>query len=344
MFDFSSRAASSLSQLEKREVISLIESQSLFFEEGADFTALVKDADGGLAATASLFGNVIRMVAVSGEHRESGLSAVAISSLIEASRAAGISRLFLYTKPEAAVHFASLGFRNIAETDAVSLLEIGEPGIGAYREYLAENRVSQRDGEKAGAIVVNCNPFTLGHRYLIERALERCALLYVIVVEADLSCFSFADRFAMVKDGVSDLEAAGVVKVIRSGEYAISSATFSTYFLKDRAELPAARQQSKLDINLFIRLFVPALGIEARFFGREPSSSVTAVYNEEMLAALPQAGVEAVEIERETAPGRGFISASRVREMLSSKDTAELGLYLPESTISYLRRELSLEL
>jgi [citrate (pro-3S)-lyase] ligase len=324
-------------------VISLIESQSLIFEEGADFTALVEDADGRLAATASLFGNVVRMVAVSPEHRESGLSAVAISSLIEASRAAGISHLFLYAKPDAAFHFASLGFRNIAETDAVSLLEIGEPGIGAYRRYLAENRVNTSDGEKIGAIVANCNPFTLGHRYLIERALDRCDVLYVIVVEANLSCFSFADRFAMVKDGIADLGASGALKVIGSGEYAVSAATFPTYFLKDRAESQISRQQAKLDINLFIRLFVPALGLDARFFGNEPSSPVTAIYNGVMLGALPEAGIEAIEIERKRTPDGGVISASKARDMLTAGDTAELGLYLPESTISYLRERRFIE-
>ena len=49
-------------------------------------------------------------------------------------------------------------------------------------------------------------------------SLQECALLYVVVVEADLSFFSFADRYAMVKLGTADL---GNVKVLRSGPYTL---------------------------------------------------------------------------------------------------------------------------
>lgn len=334
MFDFSSRVVSSLSESEKREVRALLASQDLDFEEGADRVALVEDADGAVAGTASLFGDVIRMVAVSDEHQEYGLSAVAISALLEVARARGTSHLFVYTKRDMAPRFASLGFRGIAQTEAVSLLETGEPGIGTYRAYLEDNRIEAPEGGTIGAIVVNCNPFTRGHRYLIGRASQECALLYVVVVEADLSFFSFADRYAMVKLGTADL---GNVKMLRSGPYAVSAATFPTYFLKDKGAAAVSEQQARLDVDLFLRLYVRSLLLDVRFVGTERDCPVTAIYNGVMSEVLPGAGVAVREIERLRTDSGEVVSASTVRRMLAAGERERLGAFLPPSTTDYLR-------
>jgi [citrate (pro-3S)-lyase] ligase len=334
MFDFSSRVVTTLSTEERHDVARLLESRGLAFEDGADATVLVEDLSGVLSATASLYGNVIRMVAVNPDHQESGLSAVALSGILETARVSGISHLFVYTKPDMATRFASLGFRNIAETPDVSLLEMGEPGIGMYRRLLAQNLVTPPDGGVNGAVVVNCSPFTLGHKYLIERASKESDFLYVIVVEAELSDFSSENRLEMVRRGVSDI---GNAKVIGSREYAVSAATFPTYFLRDRGSESVARQQARLDIDLFLRLYVPALKIGVRFAGTEPLSRVTGIYNEAMREILPSAGVKFREFERVNAGSGGVISASRVREMLGSGHTDGIGDYVPESTLDYLR-------
>ena len=42
---------------------------------------------------------------------------------------------------------------------------------------------------KFGAVVMNCNPLTLGHRYLIEQALKQCDYLMIFVVQEDKSFF-----------------------------------------------------------------------------------------------------------------------------------------------------------
>jgi [citrate (pro-3S)-lyase] ligase len=343
LFDFGSRVVQALTKSERRGVASLIASQGLVFEDGADHTVLVEDSEGNLAATASLFGNVIRMVAVSPDNQDAGLSAVAISGLIEAARVEGTSHIFVYTKPDMAGRFASLGFRNIAETQSVSLLEIGEPGVSAYREYLTENRADLGDGKKYGSIVINCNPFTIGHRYLIERSLERCDMLYVIAVEANLSAFAFHDRLAMLTAGIADIDEKRI-RILGSGEYAVSAISFPTYFLKDRAVLSVAEEQARVDLELFLRVFVPALGLSARFVGSEPLSGVTSVYNNTMFEVLPPAGVEVAEIERAKTPSGEVISATTVREMLASGKADDIHDYLPHSSIKYLREKLSFKL
>jgi [citrate (pro-3S)-lyase] ligase len=314
---------------EREEVVRLLSRGGLTFEEGADAVVLVEDTDGRVAATASLFAGVIRMAAADPEYRESGLSSMAISALMETARAGGASRLFVYTKPDMAPRFTSMGFSNIAETGAVALLEAGEPGISSYRDYLMEN--SRGGGGVTGAIVANCNPFTLGHRYLIERASSVCRCLYVIIVEEDVSRFSFADRFEMARAGTRGIENA---VLLRSGPYAVSAATFPSYFLKCRAETEIAIEQARLDMDLFLRLYVPALGINARFAGTEPRSAVTKIYNDAMREILPPAGVEFVEIERVKAPDGMPVSASAVREMLDAGDISAMRGYLPRSTIS----------
>jgi [citrate (pro-3S)-lyase] ligase len=338
MFGFKTRIVGALSRCDRDEVAALLASAGLSFDEGADATALVEDMDGRLGATASLFKDVIRMVAVASCHRESGLAAAAISGLMEISRSKGPSRLFLFTKPDTACMFESLGFRLIAGTNEASLLESGEPGITAYRGYLArqgEFSPPQKDGRgaKTGAIVANCNPFTLGHRHLVEHASRSCLRLFVIIVEEDGSRYSFEDRFEMARLGIADIENADL---LHSGPYAVSSATFPTYFLKDKSDAAASRIQARLDLDLFLRVFVPSLGINARFVGTEPNSPVTNLYNEAMREVLPPAGVEVEEVERLASPYGNPVSASVARSLIDMRETAKLPSYLPKSTISYL--------
>ena len=333
MFGYNSVVASLLVDSERKAVASLLASLGLSFDEGADYTVLIEDENGGLAATASLFGNVIRMVAVDPAHQEAGLSAVAISNLMETARSKGIFHLFIYTKPDMAHNFKALGFRAIAETDSVALLETGEPGIEDYRRYLLQSKFDSSIG-KIGSVVVNCNPFTLGHRYLIETASSACDFLYVIVVETDLSVFPFADRLAMVNLGTSDFEN---VKVLKSGEYAVSAATFPTYFLKDKGLTAVAGEQARLDVDLFSRLFVKELNISVRFIGTERNCAVTALYNRAMIELLPKQGVQVCEIERAVTESGAVVSASAVRQKMKSGDLGDMALYLPLSTVNYLR-------
>lgn len=58
-----------------------------------------------------------------------------------------------------------------------------------------------RQYETLGAIVMNCNPFSKGHRYLIEQAGKQVEFLIVFAVEEDLSLFSFEERIRMIRKG-----------------------------------------------------------------------------------------------------------------------------------------------
>ena len=64
--------------------------------------------------------------------------------------------------------------------------------LEAYKKTLREKKLP------IGALVMNCNPFTLGHQYLVEYAASKVAKLYLFVVEEDKSEFPFADRIELV--------------------------------------------------------------------------------------------------------------------------------------------------
>jgi [citrate (pro-3S)-lyase] ligase len=181
-------------------------------------------------------------------------------------------------------------------------------------------------GEKIGAAVMNCNPFTLGHRYLIETAAKECDHVYVFVLSEDQSRFSTHDRMEMVRLGTADL---ANVTVLPTGPYLISNATFPTYFLKDREG--ASQVHCKLDIAIFENYFVPKFGITHRYVGTEPLSPVTAQYNEALKENLKKVTlVEIPRLETGTVP----VSASAVRSALDAGE--DIRKLVPESTYQYV--------
>ena len=178
---------------------------------------------------------------------------------------------------------------------------------------------------------MNCNPFTLGHQYLVEYAASRVVKLYLFVVEEDKSEFPFADRIELVKQGVKNFSN---VEVLPSGKFIISQQTFSGYF--NKAELQDVQVDSSEDVEIFGKEIAPTLGITIRFAGEEPTDNVTRQYNETMKKILPRYGVEFCEIPRKTF-GDEPISASKVRAALKVGDFDKIKKLVPNSTLKYLR-------
>ena len=189
---------------------------------------------------------------------------------------------------------------------------------------------------KVGAIVMNANPFTLGHRYLVEQALKQCKYLIVFVVEEDKSEFSFADRFELVRANLADLNN---VTIIPSGEFIISSTTFSDYF--NKAKLQDVKVDTSRDIIMFAKEIAPCLGISVRFAGQEPFDTVTAQYNEDMSQILPQYGIEFIEIPRLQTQTGQIVSASTVRRLLEERDFETLNQFVSNKTLKYMQENLS---
>ncbi|MBQ3767017.1 MAG: [Bacteroidales bacterium] len=303
----------------RRQVEDFLGRNGLRLEE-VDLYLAVQDADGTILAGGGLYRDIIKCIAVSEAARSMGLSSPLISRLISVAADRGHTNVKVFTKPENLAIFESLGFRVLASAPKAILMENGR-GLEEYCSGLGSYRAE-------GVIVMNANPFTLGHRYLLEQAAGQVNGLTVIPVKEDRSRFPYAERLDMIRKG-SD----GLASVPEGSDYQISAATFPTYFLKDLSD--ASETQMRLDIDLFGRHVAPALGASVRFVGSEPADPLTARYNDLMRELLPSYGVRVVEIPR-LRDAEGPVSASRVRTVLDSGRLAAAAALTPSSTRPYL--------
>lgn len=318
-----------LKQLDKRKKEiwqNFLHSMGLCTEESVQETVLLWD-DEHLVGAGSRDGNLLKLIAVSATHQGEDLASVILSELRKSAFSDGFNHLFLYTKPKNEKLFQGLFFYTVAKTEDALFMENRKNGIGDFLAGLGE----EAPVGTVGSIVMNANPFTLGHRYLIETAAKKCHRLYVFVVSEEKSLFSARDRMEMVKLGCADLPN---VKILPTGPYLVSSATFPTYFLKDRDA--ASKVQCSLDVAVFLRYFVPKFSITCRFVGTEPLSPMTEQYNRVLKSELSGNGITVFEIPRLETEGRA-ISASRVRALLDNGDFAELKAIVPATTFEYLK-------
>ena len=301
--------------------------------EDVDYYAAVTDDDGNIIAGGGLQGNVIKCIAVGEAARDTGLSNKLISRLIGMAHQQGADTVKVYTKPDNRAVFESMGFKIIASAPRAILMENGMKGISRYTDYLRSMRGDRPDG--AAAIVMNANPFTLGHRYLVEQAASNASTLYVIAVREDRSIFSYAERLAMIQAGCEGLDN---VVVVEGSDYAISELTFPTYFLKQVTD--ATDTHITLDLDLFARHIAPVLGVTTRYVGSEPVDELTARYNQLMLEQLPQHGITVTAIERMTLDDEP-VSASRLRQALAGGLLSQAAALVPVTTVPYLIAHLA---
>ena len=334
-----------------------------------NYYAAALDDDGEMIAGGGLKDDVIKCVAVDDAHKGEAIANTLVSHLISHANQEGYSCIKLFTKPKNRQLFESLSFRLLAEAPEAILMETGIGGISntvkalektreeseKYKEYNKECREDSKDCKeeckeevktnlntstsqhlntttpRGGVVVMNCNPFTLGHRYLIEQAAKQVKRLYVMVVREDCSLFAYTERKAMVEQGVADIKN---VTVIDGSDYAISRATFPTYFLKRLDD--AADTQMQLDLDLFRRHIAPALGATVRFVGTEPTDQLTRRYNQLMHEALK----DVREIDRLEKDGNA-VSASRVRKAMEQGDMNTIRQLVPPTTLPYIIAHLA---
>ena len=342
----------------RRQVEDFLGSNGLRLGE-VDLYLAVLSADGAILAGGGLQRDILKCLAVSAEARSLGLSVPLISRLLSVASERGYTNVKVFTKPENLSVFESLGFKLLASAPKAILLENGR-GLADYCAYL-------RAHPAPGVIIMNANPFTLGHKYLIEQAdfstrptglgrndksivissdarraepfvissdarRAESRNLVIIPVKEDASRFPYTERLAMLRAGAGDL-----ADVVEGSDYQISAATFPTYFLKNLSD--AAETQMRLDIDLFGRHIAPALGARVRFVGTEPADPLTARYNALLKELLPKYGVQLVEIPRLTIERP--VTATEVRALVDEGRFKEASALTPASTWPYLLAELA---
>ena len=308
-------------------VNSFLIKHDLRLEESIEYTyVLVEKED--VVATGSLEKNVIKCVAVDEKYQGMGITNKIISHLICEAHDRGHNHLFIYTKPQNLDIFLDLGFFKITEVpNKVVLLENKRNGIDDFIKGIVK---LQAPRGIASSVVVNCNPFTLGHQYLIEKAAKESDLLHVFVVSEDRSDFPPDVRLELVKEGTKHLKN---IRIHETSNYLVSSATFPSYFLKREDEV--IETHASLDIQIFATYFAPALGISRRYVGEEPLCPLTKRYNTTMKQILPNYSVEVIEVPRMEA-GQQAISASRVRQLLREDKLEGVKDLVPETTYAFL--------
>lgn len=310
----------------QNQVDALLQQEGIRRDKNLDYTCGIFDDDMNLIATGSCFGNTLRCLAVSKTRQGEGLLNQIVSHLIDFQAQRGNMHLFLYTKCQSAKFFSDLGFFEIARVDGkMVFMENRRNGFSDYCKRLKKPSDSR---EKISSIVMNANPFTLGHRHLVERASSESDCVHLFILSEDKGPIPFAVRRKLVMEGVADLDN---VICHDSGPYIISSATFPSYFLPD--DDTVITTHAALDLEVFGKIAV-SLGITDRFVGDEPFSHVTALYNNAMEEHLPELGINCHKIPRFELNGVP-VSASNVRQLIHDGKIDDIKPLVPDGTWNY---------
>ncbi len=318
-----------------------LQTEGLSYDEGISHTVLLLQEE-EIIATGSCQRNMIKCVAVSDTFQGHNLLGTVLSELMSWMYAQGITHIFGFTKPKNKGVFGRCGLYPVTETADVLLLENRKKGFESYLSSLKAETEKQLkikkenpDGKETAAIVANCNPFTLGHRYLLEQAAKASRLVHLFILSEEQPLFTARERYMLAEQSIGELQN---VILHQTSDYLISPATFPTYFIKDKTK--ADEINCRLDIQLFAEAVAPCLGITKRYVGSEPVCQTTALYNRCLQEVLPAKGIQVQEVKRCEVNGRP-ISASLVRKAWMEHDLATVADMLPLSTYRFLEEKQS---
>ena len=315
-----------------------------YVKEEVDTTMIIYNLNNEIIGTGSLKGNTLKYVVVAPKFRDSTAFPLIVTYLADKALE-NHKQCFVYTKPETAKLFQALGYSLIATAEPLfSVLEFGYKTIKDFQQHLKQHKIETTTNNIA-AVVVNCNPFTIGHRYLIEKASEENEVVYLFVVSENLSAFPFEIRWKLIKEGISHLNN---VIMLATGPYIVSGAIFPNYFLKNESWNLISEKQAEIDVKIFAEYIAPILVIKKRYIGTENYCLTTAAYNTAMHKILPENGIEVIEYERislkEDTDDKNYISASKVREAIKQDKLNNVLSSLPECTKKFLLSEDSKEI
>jgi [citrate (pro-3S)-lyase] ligase len=312
------------------ELERFLSSFNLTLDKDVQYSAVARKNE-KIVGTCSFAGKVLKCFAVSEEFQGEGIASKLITHVTNVLFDKGVFETFIFTKPKNRGIFEGASYKEVYSTEEVALLEGGMANVRKYVESMFK-KSGLENGKKA-ALVMNCNPFTLGHRYLIERAAGENEEVVVFIVEENRSAFPFDVRIDLVKRGLENLKN---VTVIPGGNYIISSATFPSYFLRQEDERLSA--YTKLDAGIFGKYIAPVFNVTKRYVGTEPYCKVTNRYNEALESVLPSFNIEVEKIERLNTLDKA-ISASDVRSLIKEDKWEKIKLLTPPTTYNYLISE-----
>lgn len=319
----------------KDEINKFLKKFRLILDKDVEYTAAAI-LDGEIVGTCSYSGRVLKCFAVVPDLQGEGIAAKLITHVSNVMFEKRIYDTFIFTKPENKEIFTGLSYTEVYSVENTILLEGGRANIKKYTENMFIK--SGLSNSVKSALVMNCNPFTLGHRYLIQRTCQESEEVVVFIVEEERSLFPFDVRLQLARAATRDLKN---VHVIPGGMYIISSSTFPSYFLRQEDE--RLKAYTKLDAGIFGKFIAPVFNINKRYVGTEPYCNVTSSYNEALFEVLPKFGIEVKLIERILSE-HSAISASSVRNLIREGKENSLFKLLPETTLDFLKTEKGREI
>lgn len=310
-----------------------------FNEDEVDYSVIIFNLNNEILGVGSSKGNVLKYVAVAPKYRETTVFALLVTHLL-GRLIKKYDKIFAFTKPANIPVFEGVGFRRIAVAEPLfCVLEYGLVGIKDYVEELRGYKKEADGLQKVAALVVNCNPVTKGHVYLMERAAKESDWVYLFVVQENLSAFPFDVRMQLIKQATAHISN---MTIIPGDDYIVSGKTFPSYFLKGTDVTDIINNQAELDVVVFRDYIAPTLGINRRYVGEEVYCRTTAAYNRAMKRLLVPRGIEIIEVVRKKdCIGDDYISASRIRDAIRRDALNEVIQCLPDATLSYLQSESS---
>ncbi|MGX2986192.1 [citrate (pro-3S)-lyase] ligase [Ursidibacter sp. B-7004-1] len=318
------------------EIKQFLHKNELTFDEQILSFILAYNENDELIACGGIAPRIIKCVAIDESYRGEGIALKLATELIHLAYELSYPDLFIYTKPEYENVFKVCGFHTLVT--AYPHMVLLENSTTRLKKECYKWQSMRVEGEKIGAIVMNANPFTLGHRYLIEQALAQCDHLHLFIVGENASLFNYQTRFQLVKQGIADLSN---ITLHEGSDYIISRATFPNYFLKDKGLTDELYVE--IDLKLFRQYIAPALNITHRFVGSEPFCAVTREYNRQMHQWLEQSemafpSISVIEIARKDYQDLP-ISASAVRSLLAEQEWEMIAYLVPTTTFSFLQEQ-----
>jgi [citrate (pro-3S)-lyase] ligase len=295
----------------------------LDYEFDINYSILVYDKE-TLIATASIANNVMKCFLVKEEYKNQNITNMMFHHLVNVLKDKNVYNFFVFTSPENEKIFTSLNMKKIVETMNTVLLEGGDFITEVLHELKLENKLSNN---KKACVIINANPMTLGHIYLIEQAAKENKEVLVFVVSEDLSSFPFSHRFEIIQKACKKYPN---VKVLPSLSYLVSKLTFPKYFLREDQLIQ--EEQTLVDVLVYKQYYTKIFNINRRYLGEEPYSYNTNKYNQTLKNHLGNH----IKIVARKELNNQAISASKVRKLIKMNKLDKIKEYVPKATFEYL--------
>jgi [citrate (pro-3S)-lyase] ligase len=322
------------------EIIKKIEkllSEEKFRKDLIEEYAVIFSEENDLIGVIGRYANNLRCLVVDKKYRSQNIANILIDFMSKRIYKKNFREIFVFSKPINFDVFQNLGFNLIFQNENFGFLTNRYDLFQKYLNYLSniQNKNYKKNNQKFNnnsVIVMNCNPYTKGHEYLISKAVEKSNLVYIIMVKEDISLFTYQQRLEMTKLGVKKFKN---VQILEGSDYLISKNVFPSYFFRTQEEFML--EQICLDISIFTNYIVPRLKITKRFVGEEPFSYTTNLYNKLMKKKLNLKKLELIIVPRINFKNNA-ISATQVRKLFIQGKFSEIKNLVPRTTLEYLTK------